>query len=190
MIRALGDIAEVQMGYFFRSRLEHDPKGDALVVQMKDIDETNLLQLDGAARVVLPRGKERHLLREGDLLFRSRGRSTTAALIPPRMPPAVLSAPMLLVRPTRVLPAYLQWFINSRVAQRALAGMAKGTLVAMISAKELRLLEVPIPSPDQQRNIAEIARLAQREQTLMAEIATKKEKLVEAVLMRRAKNTR
>jgi len=33
-----GDLAEVQMGYPFRSRLEHDPQGDIAVIQMKDID--------------------------------------------------------------------------------------------------------------------------------------------------------
>lgn len=190
MIRALGDIAEVRVGYFFRSRLEHDPKGDVLVVQMKDLDDKSDLQLDGAARVALPTGKSRHLLKEGDLLFRSRGRSTTAALVPSDLGPAVLSAPMLLIRPTRVLPAYLQWFINSGNTQRVLAGMAKGTLVTMIGATELRSLEVPIPPPDQQRKIAEISKLAKTEQRLMADIAERSEKWVEAVLTRRARNTR
>ena len=42
----LGDLAEVQMGYPFRSRLEHDPMGEVAVVQMKDIDVANLVRVD------------------------------------------------------------------------------------------------------------------------------------------------
>ena len=49
----LGELAEIQMGYPFRSRLEHDPQGDVTVIQMKDIDDANLLHADEAIRVTL-----------------------------------------------------------------------------------------------------------------------------------------
>ena len=77
----LSELAEVQMGYPFRSRLEHDPQGDVAVIQMKDIDDANLLHAAEAIRIALPKGKTHHLLRPGDLLFRSRGRSNGAALV-------------------------------------------------------------------------------------------------------------
>jgi hypothetical protein len=46
---------------------------------MKDMDDANRVHVDRAIRVELPPGKDRHLLRAGDLLFRSRGRSNGAA---------------------------------------------------------------------------------------------------------------
>ena len=98
----LGDLADVKMGYPFRSRLEHDPQGDVAVIQMKDIDDANLLHAEEAIRVTLPKGKTHHLLRAGDLLFRSRGRSNGAAQVLEGIGPAVLSAPMLLIRPHKV----------------------------------------------------------------------------------------
>ena len=179
----LGKLADVQMGYPFRSRLEHDPRGDIAVVQMKDIDEANLLNTDDALRVTLPNGKARHLLRPGDLLFRSRGRSNGAARVPESIGPAVVSAPMLLVRARGVLPEYLCWYINTPAARAQLNAMAEGTSVRMISAEALKALDIPLPSPKVQQHIARIAELADREQVLLAEIATLRQRHTTRVLM-------
>lgn len=182
----LGELAEVQMGYPFRSRLEHDPRGDVAVIQMKDIDDTNLLHTEEAIRVTLPRGKSRHLLRAGDLLFRSRGRSNGAAQVLEGIGPAVLAAPMLLIRPHDVLPAYLCWYINAPATQAQLAGLAEGTSVRMISAEALKALDVPLPSKAAQRRIAQAAALAEQEQTLLARIATLRQRQTTHQLMNAA----
>jgi len=182
----LGELAEVQMGYPFRSRLEHDPQGDIAVIQMKDIDDANLLHAEEAIRVVLPKGKTHHLLRAGDLLFRSRGRSNGAAQVLEGVGPAVLSAPMLLIRPHGVLPAYLCWYINAPATQAQLAALAEGTSVRMISAEALKSVPVPTPSPEMQLRIAEVAALADHEQSLLARIATLRQRLTTHLLMKLA----
>jgi hypothetical protein len=182
----LGELAEVRMGYPFRSRLEHDPQGDVAVIQMKDIDDANLLHAEEASRVVLPRGKTRHLLRAGDLLFRSRGRSNGAALVAEGIGPAVLAAPMLLIRPHNVLPAYLCWYINAPATQAQLAALAEGTSVRMISAEALKALDVPLPSLPAQQRIAEIAAMADQEQSLLVSIATLRQRLTTHILMQSA----
>lgn len=182
----LGELAEVQMGYPFRSRLEHDPRGDVAVIQMKDIDDTNLLHTEEVIRVTLPRGKSRHLLRAGDLLFRSRGRSNGAAQVLEGIGPAVLAAPMLLIRPHDVLPAYLCWYINAPATQTHLAALAEGTSVRMISAEALKALDVPLPSQAAQQRIAQAAALAEQEQTLLARIATLRQRQTTHQLMNAA----
>lgn len=186
----LGDIADVRMGYPFRSRLEHDPAGDVAVIQMKDIDDANLLHTEDATKVSLPEGKGHHLIHEGDLVFRSRGRSNSVALIAADIGEAVLAAPMLLIRPRAVLPAYLHWFINLQTTQANLAALAEGTSVRMISKDALLDLDVPVPSMSRQRRIVDIAALAQREQALMTDIAAQRKRLTDGVLMRYAKNSR
>jgi hypothetical protein len=185
----LGELAEVQMGYPFRSRLEHDPLGDVEVIQMKDIDDTNLLHTEEAIRVALPKGKTHHLLRAGDLLFRSRGRSNGAAKVPEGIGPAVLSAPMLLIRPHGILPAYLCWYINAPATQTHLSALAEGTSVRMISAEALKALEVPVPSPATQQHIAQVASLAEQEQTLLTRIASLRQRLNTQLLMKLAHET-
>jgi len=182
----LGELAEVRMGYPFRSRLEHDPQGNVAVIQMKDIDDANLLHAEEAIRVALPKGKTHHLLRAGDLLFRSRGRSNGAAQVLDGIGPAVLSAPMLLIRPHGVLPAYLCWYINAPATQAQLAALAEGTSVRMISAEALKALDVPLPSLSAQQRIVRAAALAEQEQTLLARIATLRRRLTNHILMNEA----
>lgn len=182
----LGDLAEVQMGYPFRSRLEHDPQGDVSVIQMKDIDDTNLLHAENAIRVVLPKGKTHHLLRAGDLLFRSRGRSNGAALVLDGIGPTVLSAPMLLIRPHRALPTYLCWYINAPATQAQLGAQAEGTSVRMISAEALKALDVPLPSEDVQQRIVQAAALAAQEQFLLGQIASLRQRTTTHLLMKLA----
>lgn len=179
----LSELADIQMGYAFRSRLEHDPDGSVAVIQMKDIDDANRLRADQAIRVFLPDGKTHHLLREGDVLFRSRGRSNGAALVRHGIGPAVLSAPLLLIRPHGVVPDYLCWYINAPATQTQLATMSEGTSVRMISAEALKALDVPLPSIAAQQQIVHAATLAEQEQTLLTRITTLREQLTTHTLM-------
>jgi len=180
----LGKLADVQMGYPFRSRIEHDPQGDVAVIQMKDIDEANLLHAHDVVRVALPKGKSHHLLRAGDLLFRSRGRSNGAAQVQDGIGAAVLSAPMLLIRPHGVLPEYLCWFINTPATQAQLAALSEGTSVRMISAEALKALDVPLPPLAAQQRIVQAAALAEQEQSLLARIATLRQRVTTRILMK------
>lgn len=186
----LADLSDIRMGYPFRSRLEHDPEGSVSVIQMKDIDESSLIHTEDATRVSLPRGKAHHQVEVGDLIFRSRGRSNTAALVSAPLGNVVVAAPMLLIRPYRVLPSYLHWFINLPATQEKLRALAEGTSVQMISAEALKDFDVPVPSPECQRRIVEIAGLVQQEQSLMEEIAHQRKRLIDGILMRCARNTR
>ena len=189
-MKKLGRVASIRMGYPFRSRLEHDARGSLAVVQMKDIDDANLLHVEDAVRVNLTGIKEHHLIRLGDLVFRSRGRTNSVALVSADIGPAVLAAPMLLIRPVEVLPAYLLWYINLPAIQAGLAAQAEGTAVRMISKAALEALEIPVPSQRKQRLIVEVSDLATAEQRLLEQIAQQRKRLADGVLVRYAKNIR
>jgi len=184
----LAELADIQMGFTFRARVEPDANGAVAIVQMKDIDEANVLNLESAIRVSLPEGKEHHLLQPGDLLFRSRGRSNGATTVPCSIGKAILAAPMLLIRPRAVNPDYLCWFINAAATQTLLAGMAEGTSAKMISTETLKSLDVPLPTVAAQQRIAEVAALAAHEARLMARIASARLRLTTQLLMQHAQN--
>lgn len=186
----LGQVASIRMGYPFRSRLEHDAAGAIAVVQMKDIDDASLLHVEDAVRVNLPEVKAHHLIQPGDLVFRSRGQTNSVALVSEDIGPAVLAAPMLLIRPIDVLPAYLLWYINLPAIQAVLAAQAEGTSVRMISKAALEVLEMPLPSQRKQQLIVDVSKLAAAEQKLLEQIAQGKKRLADGVLMRYAKNAR
>lgn len=185
----LGELAQVQMGYPFRTRLEQDPAGDIAVIQMKDIDVANLVRVEEAIRVSLPRGKSHHLLCPGDLLFRSRGQSNGAAQVAEGIGAAVVAAPLLRIRPRSVLPEYLCWFLNSPLAQAQLAAVAVGTSVRMISVEALKDLEVPLPPETVQRRVAEAAALAEREHSVGTRIAEERHRLTTHLLLRHARRS-
>lgn len=163
--------------------------GAIAVVQMKDIDDASLLHIEDAVRVDLPDFNEHHLIRRGDLVFRSRGRTNSVALISAEVEPMVLAAPMLLIRPIEVLPAYLLWYINLPAVQAALAAQAEGTSVRMISKAALEALEIPVPIRRTQQLIVEVSELAATEQGLLEQIARESKRLADGVLMRYAMNT-
>jgi hypothetical protein len=182
-LTVLSELAIIRLGIAFRSRLEHDAAGDVAILQMKDVDEGTGLSYATATRGVLPKENPDLLLRRGDLVFRSRGRSTGAALVGSGVPPAVLAAPLLLIRPTRIQSDYLYWYINSEHAQAQLASVAAGTSVQMISAESLRALPIPVPPVAAQERIAEIARLIRREVDLANQLTTRRKQLANHILM-------
>ena len=61
---------------------------------------------------------DRHLVKRKDLIFRSRGQTTTAAIIDTEIGPAIVAAPLLRIRVTskHVLPEYLYWFVNQPIS--------------------------------------------------------------------------
>jgi hypothetical protein len=185
----LSDLADVQSGYPFRSRLKHDPCGDIAVVQMKDIEGPHLRGVDGSLKTSLPNLKDHHLLQPGDLLFRSRGSSNGATEVVGEVGPAVLAAPLLLIRPHQLLPSYLCWFINTSSTRAYLRSLSKGTSVQMISIETVRNLDVPLPGIEVQQRIVAAAVLIERERVLLTEIAKLRNTLIEAQLMRRAKDS-
>jgi len=183
-------IATVQMGYSFRSRLETSRSGNIAVIQMKDLPEDNTVGCGALAKIDMETLKEHHLAQKGDLVFRSRGHVTTAAVLLDDPGKAVVTAPLLRIRitkPDRVLPEYLNWYISQRDAQIFLTSRAKGTAQKMISKQAIEDLEVSLPSLENQKIIIELALLSAQEQTLLHRLSEKQERYISTILMQFAK---
>ena len=186
--RQLKDIARVQMGVLFRSRIEPEADGTIAVIQMRDLTEDNKLSYRNLAIIKMNRLSDRHLVKRKDVIFRSRGKTTTAAIIDTEIGPTVVSAPLLRIRVTSkyVLPEYLCWFVNQASAQAFLHSRATGTAKTMIGKSALDALQVPLPAPETQEQIVTLADLSNQEQRLMRELAEQKKKLVNGIQMRLA----
>jgi excinuclease UvrABC nuclease subunit len=183
-------LATVQMGFSFRSRLEASEDGEVAVIQMKDLLHDNTVGCDGLIRINMEAMKDHHLAQRGDLVFRSRGSLTTAAVLLEDPGKAVVAAPLLRIRvtkPDKVLPEYLNWYISQRDAQIFLTSRAKGTVQKMISKQAIEDLEVALPTLEKQKTIVELATLSAREQTLLHTLADKREQYISKVLMKFAK---
>ncbi len=183
-------LATVQMGYSFRARLEASPGGEVAVIQMKDLLDDDTVGCDNLVRINMKTVKDHHLVQKKDLVFRSRGSLTTAAILLKEPGRAVVAAPLLRIRvtrPDRILPEYLNWYISQRDAQIFLTSRAKGTVQKMISKQAIEELELVLPSLEKQKTIVELATLMAREKTLLYTLADKKEQYISTVLMQFAK---
>jgi hypothetical protein len=186
----LKQVASVQMGYSFRSRLEAVASGDVAVIQMKDLSDNHTVDCSDLVMVDMKEVKEHHLVRKGDLVMRSRGLVTTSAIVLEEVESAVIAAPLLRIRvenPDGVLPEYLNWYINQRDAQAFLHSRAGVMSQKMIGKEALDELEVFMPDFSSQKNIVEMASLSAREQLLLHALAKKRDQYISELLMQCAK---
>ena len=178
---SLKKIANVQMGYTFRSGLSHDPDASVAVIQMKDLLDSNVLDASGLFNVEFDRVIGDQMVHGGDLLFRSRGNLSQAAIVEEEPGVAIAAAPLLRIRvfdPSVVLPQYLCWWIEQREAQAFFSSRAKGSAQRMISKNTVEELVVPVPPLEQQMVIVDIASLAQREGVLTNMLLQKRKQLI------------
>lgn len=184
----LKDIASIQMGYSFRSRIQSMDSGAVAVIQMKDLTDENTVNCNNLTYIDIDKFNENHYVKKGDLIFRSRGLSATSAIVSDDPGIAVVSAPLLKIRLTNpgVMPEYLNWFISQLPAQIFLASRAKGTTQQMISKETLENLEIFVPPLGEQKGIVALAALAEEEQRIMKQIALKRMQYISAALIREA----
>ena len=192
MVTHLKQIARVQMGLSFRWRVEPERDGNVAVIQMRDLAEGHRLNNPhNLVTVNMENVNPCHFVKRNDLVFRSRGKTTTAAIIESEIKRAIVAAPLLRIRVTdaNVLPEYLCWFINQPSSQAFLHSRATGTAMVTIGKSVLEALEITLPDRNTQKQIAAFAALSEQEQRLMKDLAKAKKRMTEGVLMRLAKQS-
>lgn len=150
----------LQLGYTARARFE--PAADGmLVIQLRDVTDDGV-EPGHLMRTQLHERVDRYLVREGDVLFRSRGeRNIAIALGRPFSEPAIAVSPLMVLRPKKevINPAFLAWSINQPDAQRHFDTIARGTSIRMIPKASLEDLAIDVPDLETQRRIVAIADL-------------------------------
>jgi restriction endonuclease S subunit len=181
----LKTIVAIRTGYPFRTRLEPDSGGNTLVLQMKDIGPQGTADVAGAVRISL-KAPESHRLAPGDLVIKSRG--NTHCNVIGRVPddPLIAAVPLFVLRPDprAITPEFLRWLLNHPKTQAQLGAAAVGTYIPTITKPALEALELPVPPLRTQELIVRVAELAEREQTLLELIATRRKDATDRLLMR------
>ena len=184
----LKNVADIISGITFRSRIEVTPKGNIQVIQMKDLGDDNYVDVQNCLSINYPAPKFNQLAMIGDIIFRSRGQTNTAALLSEKIDNMVVAAPLFRIRPNKekVIPEYLLWWINQPASQIFLNSRSKGSVVKMISKQGLEDLEVILPSLEQQKKIVEFYNLSKQEQRILDTIKQHKIMQTQGILMHMA----
>lgn len=171
------DIAQIQTGLFAKP----SGIGELVYLQSKHFDEYGQLNAMLHPDLEAEGISEKHLLKDGDVLFAAKGTKNFAAVYENHNEPAVASTSFFVIRPMdkNVLPQYLAWFLNSHSIQMLLKSQATGTSIPSISKQVLENLEMTVPDLETQNVILQITKLRNKEKTLKQEIETLREKQVQ-----------
>jgi len=172
----LGSMCDIYSGVALRTALEHDPDG-VLALQAGDFSATGSLLAMPTSRVAGSLVSPRHYVGVGDVVFRSRGPNNTAWRSDLQLPePLVATAPLMILRPVAgaIDAGFLAWALNQARAARHFARASAGSAVRVVTLHTLEELELKVPPPAVQREIASTADAAARERTLSNRLADRK----------------
>lgn len=181
---SLTDAVDVRSGHPFRGSIEESVDGNALVVQMKDVDSECGVNWDGLIRTSLIGRKQPDWLKSGDVLFVPKGVRFYAVCIDEPPGPTVCSPHFfhLQVAPhVPLLPAFLAWQINQPPFQRQLQQAAEGSSQLSIRRPVLESLTLSVPSLADQHRIVALSELARQERRALHELIHNREMQLQAL---------
>ncbi|MDP3029729.1 MAG: restriction endonuclease subunit S [Deltaproteobacteria bacterium] len=186
MKRKITEIADIQLGYQFRKKLEPVDDGTHWVIQIRDLDENHMLHKEGLFRVRLDKLAERYMINKSDVIFLSRGHRNWAAAIVDDLQDTVAVSHFFVIKikSAPIMPEYLAWYINQTPAQEYLHNIARrGTHMPLIPMSAFKELPVEVPDTATQKKIVELSRLMGREKKLLSALQVKRSLLINAVCL-------
>lgn len=162
----LKHIANIQTGVFAKPVA----KGDIAYLQPKYFDELGKLTTNLEPDLNSVGISEKHILKQGDVIFAAKGSKNFAARFDLEDIPAVASTSFFVIKifEKNILPEYLTWYLNHQTTMKYLKSFARGTSIASISKDVLNELEIIVPSLEKQQLIFKIddLRTAERQITM------------------------
>ncbi|HCS21264.1 MAG TPA: restriction endonuclease subunit S [Bacteroidetes bacterium] len=173
----LKDITKIQTGLFAKP----SGNGEVVYLQSKHFDENGHLLGELHPDLLSEGISQKHLLKDGDVLFAAKGTKNFAAVYEGHNPTAVASTSFFVIRltDTTILPEYLMWFLNHPTTQTILKNSARGTDIPSIRKSVLEDLEISIPSLAKQRLVIRLATLAKKEYELRLAILQQRKQFIE-----------
>lgn len=182
MISSLKAEADVRAGHPFRGSVPVAERGNAAVIQMRDVSPEGGIAWASLSRTELPAGRSPDWLRKGDVLFAARGARNYAVCLS-QVPEATVCAQYFFVlrcRSERLLPEYLAWHINRRPSQQYLRNNAEGTDQLSIRRAVLEDMPIAVPELARQRQLVALAEAAAQERRQLDALIQNRERLLDA----------
>ena len=127
----------------------------------------------------------RQAANDDDILFACRGVRMQAAVFDfPAMKNVIAGAQFFLIRhlPSKLLPEFLVWAINSGPGQAYFTENTSGSYVPLVTSDILKDFAVDLPSLDAQQRIVALHQLGQREEHIQSQIVLSRKRLLEGQL--------
>ncbi len=185
MIMKLHDVADIKTGITFRNRLLDNLDGEVEVIQMRDIN-SDLTISDRLVRISNEQIKAKHFLQPGQLILLAKGKYTKACMIGAADKRRVISSAFFSIRikPTqKVLPEYLQWFLNLPQSEAYFRSNASGTSMFSLPMSVLKNLEIAVPPLEVQERIVHLVSDREQEKATLTVLEEKKDSYLQQVML-------
>jgi hypothetical protein len=161
-MKKLIDYADILPGVAFRVGLTHEPDGNALVVQMKDVSPGEPPRWSGMIRTTV--SERATFLEVNDILLQMRGGKYFAVHLRELPAPAVANQHFFILRcKPEILPEFLTWQLNHGPAQQYFLQNEAGSAQRSLRRTDIENLPLVVPSLQEQRLFANIAETCRRE---------------------------
>lgn len=190
----LSDIAEIQVGYQARGKIEENFDGDFFIVRPQDFNDSGELILDQTMQFFPSNiDPNNYLISNGDILVQARGQNHNAYLIQELLDNTVASNSFYIIRINDrvcLLPGYLKWWINQRAVQIYFEKEQGLSTIPFISKSSLSKTPIIIPPINIQQKISDIETLWRQEQELVQRLTHMKDTLIQAVAHKAIKQSK
>ncbi len=181
---ALKNIVEINTGFYTKP----DAFGNTLYLQAKHFNDNGTIEFLPKPEICLNHKTEKHLLKTGDILFAAKGTKNFAAVFNENAGNAVASSTFLILRindqfKNKVIPEYLEWWLNNKINQKLLKNLAIGSALPSISKAALQEMEILIPDLGKQNTILKIRELRRKESEYLLEINKLHELLIQQKIL-------
>ncbi|MBB6499010.1 restriction endonuclease subunit S [Pedobacter cryoconitis] len=175
----LKDVAFVKTGYTFRSGLDESTQIDSVrVIQPKDILDTEAFNSTKIDRALIT-SLDKYLLIPGDILIANKGTKFATFLYKENDVETLASSSFFIITPTieKILPRYLQWYLEQETIKSYLSKRKTGTTIPTINKPVIENLLIPIPHLQQQQHVVDLINEVDRENVLLKRLLVKRAEL-------------
>lgn len=182
----LNQICDIFTGFQFRGKVESNPNGKIVVIQMKDFLTEDKIVFDEKklTRIKENAFSEKYIIRKNDILVCGRGLKNFAVLIEKDMNNVIAASQFYILRDFKrnASPGYVAAFLNHPKTQRIITTLRGGTGTQILNSKALGKIPIKLPEMDIQQIIAKLFVLEQTEKMILKQLQIKHENLINNIL--------
>ncbi len=182
----LSDIADIRLGHPFRGTVKQYDNGDVNVVQVRDTEQTGVINQTTLVKTHLSTKKQPDWLQNGDVLFVAKGAKHYSALVQQVLERTLCSPHFFVVRLKSefkdvIVPDFLCWQLNQQPAQRYFKATAEGSMYLSIRRQVLENTPIKVLNFEEQKQLAALHRCGVREQKVLQKLIDNRQHQLEAI---------
>ncbi|MFC1612957.1 hypothetical protein ACFL23_01360 [Patescibacteria group bacterium] len=177
--KQLKEIAEIVVGYTFRSALQEQKNGEISVIQAKNVINNAYVDDKKLSKIARRDYHTSARVKKNDIFITSRG-VFRAGFIDKEISDSIASSSMYILRlkDDKIKPEYLMIYLNSNIGQKAIQEKATGGAIKTILKKDLENIVVRMDDIETQNQIISLYKNNKRQQ----EMLSKKKDLVNNII--------